>query len=463
MLLLSTSCKYRRQLLTVSRRFSTKFNFSSSPSQTKLNPPDKDCEEFLPWLEKKAGAEISSKLYIGKSSYGRSLFASRHIRNGDCILEVPFNLQIAPDNLPPDVKDALVDEVDHVTKVAMVLLAEWKQGKDSRWAPYISCLPRLEEMHSTIFWTENELDMIRASSVYEETIQQKAHIGNDFLKIRLVLENFPDIFGSVTYEDFMHAYALVKSRAWGTPKGVSLIPFADFMNHDGVSEAIVLNDESKQVSEVIADCDYAPQEEVQISYGKFGNATLMLNFGFTVPHNIHDQVEIQMDISDDDLLHETKKQILQKHQLPTTQGPNDTEPSSWNRFAIREVKTATGKGKGIPQSLRAFARVVSCNHPKDLCDLAAEAAQNDGRLARRPFEDSNREIRAHSILLSHLIRLIDQYHASIQCLDHWSCVSRHPNRMQMALNFLAGELRILESASTWLGNYCTTLSEDSLH
>ncbi|CAN0909362.1 hypothetical protein LINGRAHAP2_LOCUS25752 [Linum grandiflorum] len=267
MLLLSTSCKYRRQLLTVSRRFSTKFNFSSSPSQTK------------------------------------------------------------------------------------------------------------------IFWTENELDMIRASSVYEETIQQKAHIGNDFLKIRLV----------------------------------------------------------------------------QISYGKFGNATLMLNFGFTVPHNIHDQVEIQMDISDDDLLHETKKQILQKHQLPTTQGPNDTEPSSWNRFAIREVKTATGKGKGIPQSLRAFARVVSCNHPKDLCDLAAEAAQNDGRLARRPFEDSNREIRAHSILLSHLIRLIDQYHASIQVSG------KHPNRMQMALNFLAGELRILESASTWLGNYCTTLSEDSLH
>ncbi|CAN0909361.1 Ribulose-1,5 bisphosphate carboxylase/oxygenase large subunit N-methyltransferase, chloroplastic [Linum grandiflorum] len=439
MLLLSTSCKYRRQLLTVSRRFSTKFNFSSSPSQTKLNPPDKDCEEFLPWLEKKAGAEISSKLYIGKSSYGRSLFASRHIRNGDCILEVPFNLQIAPDNLPPDVKDALVDEVDHVTKVAMVLLAEWKQGKDSRWAPYISCLPRLEEMHSTIFWTENELDMIRASSVYEETIQQKAHIGNDFLKIRLVLENFPDIFGSVTYEDFMHAYALVKSRAWGTPKGVSLIPFADFMNHDGVSEAIVLNDESKQVSEVYS----------------------------CLPVFLWFQVEIQMDISDDDLLHETKKQILQKHQLPTTQGPNDTEPSSWNRFAIREVKTATGKGKGIPQSLRAFARVVSCNHPKDLCDLAAEAAQNDGRLARRPFEDSNREIRAHSILLSHLIRLIDQYHASIQCncqcLDHWSCVSRHPNRMQMALNFLAGELRILESASTWLGNYCTTLSEDSLH
>ncbi|CAN1257838.1 Ribosomal lysine N-methyltransferase 4 [Linum perenne] len=386
-MLLSNSCKYRRQLLTVSRCCSTNFNFSSSPSPAKvvfakqlLNPPDKECDEFLPWLEKKAGAEISSKLYIGKSSYGRSLFASQHIQKGDCILEVPFKVQIAPDNLPPEVKDALVDEVDHATKVAMVLLGEWKQGKDSRWAPYISCLPRLEEMHSTIFWSKNELDMICASSVYEETVKQKTQIGNDFSKIR----------------------------------------------------------------------------PVQISYGKFGNATLMLDFGFTVPHNIHDQVEIQMSISDSDVLHEMKTEILQRYQLPTIRDPNYTHPPSWNCFRIREVKSVTGKGKGIPQSLRAFARVLSYNHPEDLRDLATEAAQNDGRLARRPLKDSSREIRAHSILLSHIIQLIDQYHASIQVQ------SMQPNRMQMALNLLAGELRILESASAWLANYCKTLSKEGV-
>ncbi|CAN1747439.1 Actin-histidine N-methyltransferase, partial [Linum perenne] len=131
---------------------------------------------------------------------------------------------------------------------------------------------------------------------------------------------------------------------------------------------------------------------VQISYGKFVNATLMLNFGFTVPHNIHDQVEIQISISDSDVLHEMKTDILQRHQLPTIRDPNDTYPSSWNCFRIREVKSVTGKGKGIPQSLRAFARVMSCNHPEDLRDLAAEAAQNDGRLARRPFKDNSTEL-----------------------------------------------------------------------
>ncbi|CAI0411569.1 unnamed protein product [Linum tenue] len=435
-MLLSTPSRYRRRLFTVSLRFSAKSNISSSSSQAKLlNPPDEDCRGFLPWLEEKAGAEISTKLYIGKSSYGRSLFASQHIQRGDCILKVPFKAQIAPDNLPRDVKVILVDEVDHVSMVAVAILAETKHGKDSRWAPYISCFPRLEEMNSTVFWSEDELNMIYGSTVYEETIKQKFIIRDAFSKIRPVLETFPEVFGSILYEDFMHAYALVKSRAWECPKGVSLIPFADFLNHDGFSEAIVVNDEEKQESEVTADCNYAPEGEV----------------------------EIQMSVPDGDILHQMKMEIFQRHELPTICDANDVKSSSWNCFTIREVKSAKGKGKGIPQSIRAFARVLSCTRPEDLSDLAVEAAQNDGRLARRPFKDNSREIRAHTILLSHINRLIDQCHASIKSLLPRSFVvsasGRHSFRRQMAMDLHTGELRVLKSASAWLENYCEKLSK----
>ncbi|KAK9208612.1 hypothetical protein WN944_000971 [Citrus x changshan-huyou] len=67
------------------------------------------------------------------------------------------------------------------------------------------------------------------------------------------------------------------------------IPFADFLNHDGLSEAVVLHDEDKQLSEVIADRDYAPKEEVWITYGKFPNSTLLLDFGFSLPYNNYDE------------------------------------------------------------------------------------------------------------------------------------------------------------------------------
>nr|GMC92764.1 histone-lysine N-methyltransferase setd3 isoform X1 [Ipomoea batatas]GMC94143.1 histone-lysine N-methyltransferase setd3 isoform X1 [Ipomoea batatas] len=64
----------------------------------------------------------------------------------------------------------------------------------------------------------------------------------------------------------------------------------DFLNHDGGSDSCVLNDEGKQHSEVIADRDYAPGDQVLIRYGKFSNATLLLDFGFTLLYNAYDQL-----------------------------------------------------------------------------------------------------------------------------------------------------------------------------
>ncbi|CAI0411568.1 unnamed protein product [Linum tenue] len=175
------------------------------------------------------------------------------------------------------------------------------------------------------------------------------------------------------------------------------------------------------------------------------------------------QVEIQMSVPDGDILHQMKMEIFQRHELPTICDANDVKSSSWNCFTIREVKSAKGKGKGIPQSIRAFARVLSCTRPEDLSDLAVEAAQNDGRLARRPFKDNSREIRAHTILLSHINRLIDQCHASIKSLLPRSFVvsasGRHSFRRQMAMDLHTGELRVLKSASAWLENYCEKLSK----
>ncbi|XP_038711673.1 fructose-bisphosphate aldolase-lysine N-methyltransferase, chloroplastic isoform X2 [Tripterygium wilfordii] len=328
-------------------------------------------------------------------------------------------------------------------------------GQDSEWSPYICCLPQPGELHSTIFWSENELNMIRQSSVYQETISQKCQIKKKFLESKLALERFPDIFASINFERFMHAYAIVGSRAWGSIKGLSLIPFADFLNHDGLSESVVLSDEHKQLSEVIADRDYAPGEEVLIRYGKFPNSTLLLDFGFTLPHNIHDQVQIQISLPPDDPLREMKLDLMQKHCMPAgkpVNGFNSLEDS----FTIKEVKSALGKGKGLPQSLRAFSRVLCCSSTQELHALAKEAAQCDGRLARRPFETRGREILAHQLLLSQITHFIEEHESSIELLGPADSSSRGGNfvrRSQMARDLLTGELRVLKSAYRWLKNY----------
>ncbi|CAN6567544.1 unnamed protein product [Malus baccata var. baccata] len=440
----------RRQHLSLSYTLNTKLNFHSL-SQPKVD----EFDDFLPWLKRKAGADISSALSIGKSAYGTSLFASKSITAGDCVLKVPYSLQLASDNLVPELKDLLSDEVGDAAKLAAVVLFEQRMGnvdccssliyyvverfslwilrflfmQDSGWAPYIRRLPCPEEMHCTIFWSDDELELIRQSSVYQETINQRSQIEKEFLAIRMLL--------------LEHG----KARR---------IPFADFLNHDGTSESIVLSDDDKQFSEVIADRSYAPGEQVLIRYGKFSNATLLLDFGFTHSYNIHDQVQIQGNIPHDDVLREMKWELLKRHHRPISNDVNCFD-SSMDSFTIKEVRSGSGKGKGIPQSLRAFARVLCCTSPQELSDLAKEAAEHDGRLARRPLTNSSREIKAHQMLVSKLTRLVEDYDASIMSLGFVSSRitrGRLHIRRQVARDLLNGELRILKSASAWLRNYC---------
>ncbi|KAF8008880.1 hypothetical protein BT93_J0010 [Corymbia citriodora subsp. variegata] len=395
---------------------------SSAPPQVSPRGDEEECGDFLPWLERKAGVEVSSCLSIGKSAYGRSLFSSKAIRAGDSILKVPFNVEISPDDLLPEIRSC---KVGNVAKLAAVILKELKMGQDSDWAPYMRCLPQRKEMHSTVFWSDEELEMIKESSVYQRTIDKKVGMEREFSVLRHALDrHFPEVSKDMEFEDFMHACALVESRAWESSKGYSLVPFADFLNHDGLAKAVLLRDEQKQFSEVIADRNYAPGEQVLISYGKFSNAILLLDFGFTIPHNIHDEVQIQFNVPLQDPLFKMKLYFLQRHCLQITRKFGISKCSADN-FTIKEVRSAKGKGTGIPQSLHAAVRVLSCTSLEELNDMEEEAAQNDGRLGRRPLKNINREIQAHQLLLPHITKLIDQYSASAKhdrlmaffCLD----------------------------------------------
>nr|XP_028956592.1 uncharacterized protein LOC114824305 [Malus domestica] len=95
-----------------------------------------------------------------------------------------------------------------------------------------------------------------------------------------------------------------------------------------------------------------------------------------------------------------------------------------------------------------------------LVDLAKEAAEHDGRLARRPLTNSSREIKAHLMLLPKLTQLAEAIDASIKSLGPVSssvtCKTLYIRR-QMARDLLNGEFCILKSTSAWLKNYCHTL------
>ncbi|KAK3018510.1 hypothetical protein RJ639_003683 [Escallonia herrerae] len=212
---------------------------------------------------------------------------------------------------------------------------------------------------------------------------------------------------------------------------------------------------------VIADCNYAPgDQQVFIRYGKFSNATLLLDFGFTLPYNNYDQVQVEFSIPHHDCLRALKLELLNSHFVPTVKDVNGFN-SSGSSFIIKEVMSASGKGRGIPQSLRAYAHVLCSSSHQELSDMAMEAAQSDGRLARVPLKNRTREIQAHQFLLSKFSHLVEEYNACLKSLGPPTAPCMFENvslRRQQTRDLLTGELRVLKSASAWLKYYCERLT-----
>ncbi|GJM91740.1 hypothetical protein PR202_ga08147 [Eleusine coracana subsp. coracana] len=170
-------------------------------------------------------------------SFFRSLFALEPINRGDCIMEVPYDVQLTEDKLPGELCMLLDGVVDDTAKVAVLLMMVQHLGHESGWGPYAKSLPCKDQMHNLMFWDLNELHMVQNSSIYKEVIEQKDQAKKEFLAIKpvcilFILERFPHLFGEVSMEGFMHASAL------------------DFLNHDGFSNSILLYDEQKDVSEL---------------------------------------------------------------------------------------------------------------------------------------------------------------------------------------------------------------------
>uniref|UniRef100_A0ACD5XF66 Uncharacterized protein n=1 Tax=Avena sativa TaxID=4498 RepID=A0ACD5XF66_AVESA len=347
-------------------------------------------------------------------------------------MEVPHSVQLTEDKLPEEVRRLLDDGVaGDTTKIAVLLMMEKHLGHESGWAPYVRFLPCKDQMHNMVFWDLNELHMVTNSSIFYEAIIQKEHGRKQFSAVKPTLERFPHLFGEIKLEDFMHAAALVSSRAWKTSRGVSL---------------------------VIADRNYSVGEQVRIRYGKYSNATLELNFGFTLSRNIYDQAHICIDMPEQDPLYKKKLDIWQKHRTPKSERMCSSGCTKTS-FAIKEVKYSGDKGTGIPQILRAFVRVFYSTSTEELEEMAMETAENDGRLARHPLKHLEREIHAHRMLLFHLDNMIQGHSTAIKQLEIVDAASRSmlPFRKEMAKDILAGELQVLRSAHAWVTKYCETV------
>ncbi|KAK0649188.1 hypothetical protein B0T16DRAFT_389284 [Cercophora newfieldiana] len=316
----------------------------------------------------------------------------------NALLDGPFNISSSPSpeqQAAPTFPARFMSSTPPHVIGRFFLIHEYLKGNDSLWHPYISTLPRPEQIASWVlpaFWPDEELDFLEGTNASVAIEEIQANVKREFKQARKILkeEGFPNwqdysrvlynwafcIFTSRSFRPSLIASPPAKEEiAKVLPPGCGiddfsiLQPLFDIPNHS-IMARYSWNTVSDPTScQLIPGDAYQPGDQVYNNYGMKTNSELLLGYGFTLPE--------------------------------TEQLHND-----YVHLRKRQEETGTDKPKDFLISLRPF------NHPSSLVGRARPESFNRSRLHMLPqfsnFEHSLIEDLVSSLSTEEERQAIDQ-------------------------------------------------------
>ncbi|XP_077224875.1 rubisco methyltransferase family protein [Tasmannia lanceolata] len=272
--------------------------------------PSPSTQNFWQWLCDKGVVSSTSPLAKpGIVPEGLGLVAQRNISQNEVVVQVPKKLCINPDTVSSSDIGKLCSGLKPWVSVALFLLRE-KAREDSTWGCYFDILP--QTTNSTIYWSEEELSELQGTQLLSTTMGVKDYVQSEFSNVKEeVILPHSHLFPSITVNDFLWAFGILRSRAFSRLRGENLvlIPLADLINH---SSNVPTNDSQWEIKGtglfsrelVFALRTPAPVkagEQVLIQYDdKKSNAELALDYGFVESRSDRDAYTLTLEISETD-------------------------------------------------------------------------------------------------------------------------------------------------------------------
>ncbi|OZJ05984.1 hypothetical protein BZG36_01233 [Bifiguratus adelaidae] len=219
--------------------------------------------------------------------------------------------------------EAVCQSIDkEALTLTLFYVHERAKGEASFYHPHINVIP---PEFTTLLWvSETELDFIQGSPLYyiASTMREAVNDVYDAVVPRL-LQVFGDKFAkasSATNRDFLWAYTILDSRAFKLRHPVdgqhgsdasegalltTVAPLIDLANH-------VLTDEEAQLESLGIDpttghlriivpkhATASKGQPLYLKYNELANWQLLLFYGFAIPNNTFDGVNLMLDIPDE--------------------------------------------------------------------------------------------------------------------------------------------------------------------
>ncbi|KAK7202762.1 hypothetical protein BZA70DRAFT_312896 [Myxozyma melibiosi] len=190
---------------------------------------------------------------------------------------------------------------DPVIAVRIYLCLQRLEGENAEYFPYIKTLPSL--FGTPIFFTANELDLLRGTNLYGDVEQRRAKWITEHSEI---LPHIPDTFDKsrLTSELYLWACTVLTSRSFPSKIVFNtaaeeedssypvLIPLVDSLNHYPRTPVVWNVDPSSFA--LAAATTIEEGREIFNNYGPKGNEELLMGYGFCLPDNEFDLVSLKL-------------------------------------------------------------------------------------------------------------------------------------------------------------------------
>ncbi|KAM7251116.1 hypothetical protein ACFE04_022999 [Oxalis oulophora] len=284
---------------------------------------------FWQWLKEEGIVSAKTPVKPAIVQEGLGLIALRDIAKNDVVLEVPRRLWINPDAAAASEVGSLCSGLKPWVSVALFLIKE-RLKEDSLWRVYFDILPQFT--NSTIFWSENELAELQGTQLLNTTLNVKEYVQNEFSKVKEIILSDENLFpNAVTFDDFLWAFGVLRSRAFSRLRGQNLvmIPGVDLINH---SSSVTTEDHAHEINgpaglfswdllfSLRSPIDVKAGEQVYIQYGlKKSNAELALDYGFIESSTLNrDTYTMTLEMPDSDPFYADKLEIAESNGLEKT-------------------------------------------------------------------------------------------------------------------------------------------------
>ena len=221
----------------------------------------------------------------------RGCHSTEAIGEDEVIIEIPLRCLITVEmGKDTDIGRAILasnielDAPKHIFLMVFVLLD--RKNPSSFFRPYYDILPpTLTNM--PIFWTPEELGYLQGSYLVTQIHERNSAIEADYAAICKIVPKFSSIS---TLDEFKWARMCACSRNFGLIvnglRTAALVPYADMLNHYRPRETKWQFDDALQGFTITSLQQIGMGAQVYDSYGQKCNHRFLLNYGFSVEHNV---------------------------------------------------------------------------------------------------------------------------------------------------------------------------------